>query len=163
MPPPRRARPPTLPGLTAAPAPSEKPKKRRREPTVQVIYLSARRGLGEVLPSEREDLGTRHHTKNVGAEVVLPEASPERRAGERERGAAEKGSDRAARRAGQSDRSEKPRETPSSPAPRGATENGGGRESDDPPTIAGTVAWVLFVLALLVAAIAMLAALPPIG
>ena len=168
MPPPRRARPPTLPGLTAAPSPSEKPKKRRREPTVQVIYLSARSGVGEALPSARLGAATRHQTKDVTAEVVLPEASPERRAAERggleaSGAGASTGSDPAARRVA-SDRAESPRSKSSSaPATDAARVDGPPPENpDDAPTIAGTLGWVLFVLALLVVAIGVLAALPPI-
>lgn len=121
LPPQRRARPPTLPGIEPVPEPRTKPAKRRREPTVQVIYLSAQR--------EADERGVRHAGRDVMPEHALPEAQPERRGGTAEAPSVEPGERVAEAR---------------------------------PHTLAGTLAWVLVVVVLIVGALGLLASLPAI-
>jgi hypothetical protein len=134
LPPKRKARgTDSFPGIELPPVSA--PPKKRREPTVRVIYLSAR-------PSAAQ--GVTHVRKDVAGEGVLPEASPERRSGEAARRTAKTGRGEAARRTSIE---------PDAPSTAAATAE---------TSLAGTLGWVVIVLVLLVAALAVLAWLPPI-
>ena len=121
---------PGLGSLDEMPLPRPERKGRRGRTTVRVIYLGVKDEAGG-------DEGLRHVRKDITGEVVLAEATPERRARQDE----EKG--------GQG-----PTETE-------AGGNGGAPAKIRPTSLLGTFAWVLVVFALMVAALAFLAQLPP--
>ncbi|MEM9067607.1 MAG: hypothetical protein AAGE52_03850 [Myxococcota bacterium] len=115
---------PTLrpPPIAAEEAPK---RKERKDQTVRVIYLG-----GRGAPSPKAPSGTRHVRKDITAEVVLPDASPDR-------------------------------STPRAPTPTPGA--GMTAQAKEPPgSLRQSMGWMLVTIVVVIAALALLAALPPI-
>ncbi len=148
------------PSRTSPPLPptpktrSDTPRKRRREPTVRIIYL------GDAEPAATNDDGSTRHVKGTGGvEAELPEALEERRSASSEPPTASKPASALA--GGKAERTE------GTAADR--QEPGGGSSArdarDEPPVgrLAGeALGWSALLVVLLVLALAVLANLPPL-
>lgn len=124
---------PGLGSLDEIGVPPPEKKGRRGRTTVRVIYLGAR-------DEADGDEGMRHVRKDITAEVVLAEASPERRAKDGADDDEKRGEDE----------------------PRTEEDDGGASKAPEErqTSLLGTFAWVVVVFALMVLALALLAQLP---
>jgi hypothetical protein len=139
LPPPKKARTSSAPGIDKALPKSEPPK--RKEPTVRIVFLGAKG------PRTDEDTGTRHVKKGAAAERALPAAARSRTKDDAMR-KAETG--KTAKKGGGAPHGERAISTdrPGASAPEGSAVE--------------TMAWVIAFFALVIGALALLARLPPL-
>jgi hypothetical protein len=144
LPPPKKARTSSAPGLEAVPK-IEPP--RRKEPTVRIVFLGAK------APKKDDDTGTRHVKKGAQAERMLPAAARERAQGDTMKDRKKKG--------GRGSSASKHAAAKSS----GASKKAPAAEVQAkaaPDSTVETLAWVLAFFALVIGALALLARLPPL-